>query len=154
MSRSVLAWPALAWLTMLPVGCDRTAPTAPTAGADCPTTSVSPAEFPPVSGAARIYGAPTPHIGAACLDAAALASRLVLYDDRAFALQYGRYGATVLPGEYRGTYRETASAIDFAWYTTTGAWSGTGALAGRTLSVRFRSPSGTELPGAVYTLIQ
>ena len=83
-------------------------PTAPT-GPAAPTASVPPnpeppppAEFPPVSGPARVYSEAQPLYPR-------YSSRYVLYEDGTFAFQMNH------PSEARGTYHVINERVTFRW---------------------------------------
>jgi hypothetical protein len=60
-------------------------------------------------------------------------SRYVLYDNGSFELQFsGGF-------EYRGTYKQSADTITFAWegWSVMGPWGATGIMSGDTLDVRY-----------------
>lgn len=109
-----------------------TAPTPPTAGVPPPVIAAPP--FPAVTKPARIYVATTDpsyvdyHGGT-------LKVRYVLYDDRAFVLQYtsARFGNF----EYPGTYVERNGEVFFDFGSSTGAWGATATITDRLLTVTY-----------------
>jgi hypothetical protein len=136
----------LTTIAILSAGCSggpRHFPTAPTAStsavAPAPTPGFEPnvaPPFPSVSKPARIYVAANEsrHVG---YHGGALQSRYVLYDDRAFTLQYAsaRFGHF----EYRGTYTESSGEVVFQWEgsSTAGPWGATGVLTEVSLTVSY-----------------
>jgi hypothetical protein len=112
---------------------------------------VGPAEFPPVSKPGRIYGSAAPLNYP--LQPYTLASRFVLHDDGTFVLQYGYPRAF----EYRGTYKESGSAITFEWegWSTAGPWGATGSLGDKALIVRYNEVMMlTDFEDAIYSLVE
>ena len=116
-----------------------TAPTASTTAAPAPAPAFQPnvaPPFPAVSKPARIYVAEkeSSYVG---YHGGALQSRYVLYDDRAFALQYtsARFGHF----EYRGTYAESNGEVVFHWEGSgsAGSWGATGVLTEASLTVSY-----------------
>ena len=121
---------ALVALMVLSNACrDLDRPTAPTSPAD-PTFRPPPGSgFPAVSRPARIYVA----VASPSYSLFEGATRYVLYDDGAFALQYSS------DLEYRGTYKEENALIAFQWegWSSAGPWGATGSLSEDSLTVRY-----------------
>jgi hypothetical protein len=79
-------------------------------------------------------------------------SRFVLYDNGAFALQYG--GAI---GQYRGGYTASNGVITFQWEgsSSAGPWGATGTLRDGSLTVQYNLIMGlSDFEDAVYGLKQ
>ena len=78
-------------------------------------------------------------------------SRLVLYDNGAFVLQY----ATLGPRGYRGGYTEVNGVITFEWedWNAASPWGATGALQGDSLRVQYNFiMQMSDFEDAVYAL--
>ena len=78
-------------------------------------------------------------------------SRLVLYDNGAFVLQYPTLGQ----GGYRGGYTEVNGMITFEWegWNAAGPWGATGILQGDSLRVQYDFiMQMTDFEDAVYAL--
>ena len=131
-------------IAILSAGCSdaaRPSPTAPTPTAIAPPRMppVEPAvapPFPAVSRPGRVYVATT-EPSYAGYHGGTLKSRYVLYDDRAFALQYAspRFGNF----EYRGTYTESNGEVVFQWEgsSAAGPWGATGVITEESLTVSY-----------------
>jgi hypothetical protein len=80
-------------------------------------------------------------------------SRLVLYDNGAFVLQYSSLGE----GGYRGGYNDANGVITFEWegWSSAGAWGATGTLKGDSLTVQYNVIMQlTDFEDAVYSLMR
>ena len=121
-------------------------PTAPTGPAP-PTASVAPprpalpppAEFPPVSGPARVYSDAQQPLYAP------YSSRYVLYDNGTFEFQMNH------PSGTGGTYETTGNVIIFRW-SGDDRWHSSGELTADTLMVRYNvQMQWTDFLDGVYT---
>jgi hypothetical protein len=77
-------------------------------------------------------------------------SRVLLYDNGAFVLQYDSLG-----GGYRGGYDETNGVIVFRWegWSSAGPWGATGTLTGDLLTVQYNLVMQmSDFEDAVYAL--
>lgn len=122
-------------LLLLAAGCGGGEPASPTSpsppAAGLPATPLPPPTFPPVSGPSRIF----------IFDRELVydvrdftkTSRFVLYDNRAFVLQY------ISGGEYPGRYAEANGVLTFQFegWSVAGAWDATGTLADELLTVQY-----------------
>jgi len=143
---------AVVTLTLL-AACGSSLPTSPS-GAMPPSVAIPPAAqpasvFPPLSGPSRTFAFerevsyPVSHY--------TKGSRLVLYDNGAFVLQY----LTLGPGGYRGGYTEVNGVITFEWegWSAAGPWGATGTLQGDSLRVQYNFiMQMTDFEDAVYVL--
>jgi hypothetical protein len=137
------------------VACGPSEPIAPTRPS-APTTTPDPApsprptkEFPPASGPSRTF------IFAGELKYPVRdytkKSRLVLYDNGAFELQF----PTIGPGGYRGGYTVTNDVISFEWegWSTAGPWAATGTITGESIAIQYNLiMQMTDFEDAVYAL--
>jgi hypothetical protein len=130
---------ALMAVVVIATACtDATLPTAPTSRiAGNPTSALpdTPRGFPVVSRPARIYVAV--NSPSYPMHGGPLASRYVLYDDGAFALQYSSANYPFF--QYLGTYRDANDLITFEWegWSVAGPWGATGSLSEESLVVRY-----------------
>jgi len=117
-----------------PVAPTRTDVTPPRADtpSEAALASVSPPPFPSVSRPARVYVAEKSPVYS--MHGSPLASRYVLFDDGAFALQYASANYPFF--QYLGTYKETDGVIVFSWEGCCG-WGATGSLEGDSLTVEY-----------------
>jgi hypothetical protein len=126
----------LVGLVLLSIACGRSTPTAPTASSQGPRVPLPPAppppNFPALSGLSRTFTFDRELTYR--LSDYTKQSRFVLYDNGAFALQYGSLGI-----EYRGGYTESNGVITFQWegWSTAGPWGATGTLKDGSLTVQY-----------------
>jgi hypothetical protein len=136
---------ALAALLGLAAACaDVTPPAAPYAipPAAPPGPAAAPpgAGFPELARAGDVYaeaGTPYGDLATRQFHGGALTSRLVLYRDGTFGLQFSsaRFG----PFEYGGSYVRSGASITFGWagWSTAGPWGATATVRGDTLRVEY-----------------
>lgn len=98
-----------------------------------PVPTPPPSNFPPLSGPSRVFV--FDHELTYPVRDYTRASRLVLYDNGAFALQYPSLGTVA----YRGGYSAANGEMTFEWegWSTAGAWGATAALTGDALTMRY-----------------
>jgi hypothetical protein len=144
----------LVGLVVLSIACGRSATTAPTASSQSPAVPSSPAptptNFPALSGPSRTFA--FDHELTYPVSDYTKQSRFVLYDNGAFALQYG--GAI---GQYRGGYTASNGVITFQWEgsSSAGPWGATGTLKDGSLTVQYNLIMGlSDFEDAVYGLKQ
>lgn len=142
---------AVAILLLVGTGCgssDTTSPYVPSNPVvSAPTKPYSP-NFPEPSGPARIFV--YDHALWDHPQSYTMLSRFVLYDNHAFALQFGSPS-----GAYLGGYTETAGVIIFDWegWSSAGPWGATGILKGDTLTVQYNLVMQlTDFEDAAYIL--
>jgi hypothetical protein len=147
---------AIAGLLLLAAGCQSTGPVAPAPStrSESPTPTPAPTPpptpvFPPLSGPSRTFvfdrGLTYQNV-----ENYTRTSRFVLYDDGAFALQYGTPAL-----EYRGGYTEANGVITFEWegWNVGGPWGASGTVTANTLTVQFNLIMQlTDFEDAVYVL--
>jgi hypothetical protein len=159
MSRTVRHVAVLLVLLVLSAGCGDSEPTLPpTVTSQLPELPAQPsppppppAHVPPLSGPARTFSFDrglsypvrdyTRH------------SRLVLYDNSAFVLQY--LDAAGVAGEYRGAYTEANGVLLFVWegWSSAGSWGATGTLKDNSLTVQYNEiMHHVDFDDAVYVL--
>ena len=121
--------------------------TQPSLGAPSPTPPT--AKFPPLSGASRTFvfdhSATTYQVSEYTAH-----SRMVLYDDGAFVLQYLTLSTN---NSYAGGYTESNGTMTFQWegWNIQGPWGATGTLAGDSLTIRYNEiMQYTDFEDAVY----
>lgn len=135
--------------------CGSSLPTSPTpTGAIQPSVAPAPiaqpvSVFPPLSGPSRTF------VFERALSYTVRdytkSSRLVLYDNGAFVLQYPILGAV----GYRGGYTEVNGVITFEWegWSSAGPWGATGALQGDSLTMQYNLiMQMTDFEDGVYAL--
>ena len=115
---------------------DSTTPYSPTAPPPPPVAPAGPpavvsSGFPALERAGDIYaevGAPYSYPASLQFHGGSIVSRLVLYRDRRFELQFSsaRFGFFA----YGGSYVRTGASIDFSWdgWSTAGPWGATGTV--------------------------
>ena len=133
--------------------CGVSLPTSPTAAIQPPVASLPAAPlvsvFPPLSGPSRTFAFER-ELSYPVRDYTR-SSRLVLYDNGAFVLQYPTLGT----GGYRGGYTEVNGAITFEWegWSAAGPWGATGTLRGDSLRVQYNFiMQMADFEDAAYTL--
>jgi hypothetical protein len=139
---------AIAVMLLLFAACGSSGPAAPTATNPPPTVpppTLPTTVFPPLSGPSRTFS--FDHELSYPVHDYTRQSRLVLYDNGAFALQY-----LSLSGEgYRGAYQDTNGVLVFEWQGGNG-WSATGILKAGSLTVRYNTwMSLSDFEDAVYS---
>jgi predicted small lipoprotein YifL len=133
---NALRYSALVVIVVLVASCGRSGPTSPTATrvAAVPPLEIPPAAttFPPLSGPSRTFVFDR-ELSNRVSDYTTK-SRIVLYDNGAFVLQF-----TSLSGEYRGGYTNTNGVIAFEWegWSSAGPWGATGIVNGDSLTVQY-----------------
>jgi hypothetical protein len=146
---------AVVVLLVLLSACGSSGPTSPTATNPSPAmsspTPPSVTDFPPLAGPSRTFvferGLLSP------VSDYTTQSRLVLYDNGAFVLQYPSLGE----GGYRGGYWDANGAITFEWegWSAAGPWGAAGTLKDASLTVRYNVIMQlTDFEDAVYVLMQ
>ena len=125
---------AVVVLLLLLAACGSSGPTSPT-GTNQPPIVPSPTppvtNFPPLSGPSRTFS--FDHELSYPVHDYTKQSRLVLYDNGAFALKYPSVGS----GEgYRGAYTDANGVIAFEWQGGN-SWSATGILKADSLTVQY-----------------
>ena len=143
-------------LVVLLAACGSSVPTSPTA-TTLPVLTLAtppPRSFPPLSGPSRTFVFDR-ELSYPVADYTRH-SRLVLYDNGAFVLQFPSLGE---PGErgYRGGYTEADGVITFEWegWSAAGPWGATGTLQGDSLRVQYnRIMQLTDFDDAVYALMR
>lgn len=116
-----------------------------------PPTPSSVAAFPPLSGPSRTFIFERELLYP--VTDSTMKSRLVLYDNGAFVLQYPSTGE----GGYRGGYSEANGALTFAWegWSAAGPWGAAGILTGDSLTLKFNPIMQlTDFEDAVYVLMR
>jgi hypothetical protein len=142
---------ALVFILMLSAGCGDSAPSSPTRTTLPPTAPPAPpsaTNFPPLAGPSRTFT--FDHALSYRVSGYTTQSRVLLYDNGAFVLQYDSLG-----GGYRGGYDETTGVIVFRWegWSSAGPWGATGTLTGDLLTVQYNLVMQmTDFEDAVYAL--
>jgi hypothetical protein len=134
--------------------CGSSLPTSPTGAiqppAALPSAAAAPVSvFPSLSGPSRTFAFER-EVSYPVRDYTK-GSRLVLYDNGAFVLQYPTLGAV----GYRGGYTEGNGVITFEWegWSAAGPWGATGTLQGDSLRVQYNFiMQMTDFEDAVYSL--
>jgi hypothetical protein len=112
-----------------------------------------PPTFPPLSGASRTFVYDHPASTAERLSEYTTHSRLVLYDDGGFVLQYPTLSAS---DGYRGGYTDSNGTVTFRWegWSIAGPWGATGTLVGDSLTIRYNEVMQlTDFEDAVYVRV-
>lgn len=134
-------------------GCSSPGPASPTDTRQPPVVASPlpspPTDLPPLSGPSRTFT----FASALSYPVSAFTkeSRLVLYENGAFALQYVKLGF-----EYRGKYSEANGVVTFEWKDSnySAPWGATGTVKDGTLTVRYNvSMQLSDFEDAVYALI-
>jgi hypothetical protein len=131
--------------------CGSSLPTSPTTAAQpfvVPATQPV-SVFPPLSGSSRTFAFER-EVTYPVSDYTK-GSRLVLYDNGAFVLQYPTLGS----GGYRGRYTEVNGVITFEWegWSAAGPWGAIGTLQGDSLLVQYSIyMQMSDFEDAVYAL--
>jgi hypothetical protein len=161
MLKAAIRRAALVGLLALSAACggsETTAPTAPTSTPVVPSQPPPPPplvrrDFPPLSGPFRTFVFEQ-GTGRRVSDYTRQ-SRFLLYDNRAFALQYP---SPPPGGEYRGEYSESNGVITFEWKDSWNAafpWGATGRLQDGLLTVQYNlMMQMTDFEDAAYRLTQ
>ena len=146
---------AVVVLLVLVSACGGSGPTSPTA--TNPNPAVSPSTPPPVTSFPPLSGPSRTFIFDRGLSLSVsdytMKSRLVLYDNGAFVLQYPSLGE----GGYRGGYRDANGAITFEWegWSAAGPWGAAGTVKGDSLTVQYNLIMQlTDFEDAVYVLMR
>ena len=142
-------------LLLLFAGCGSSGPTSPS-GTNQPSALPSPTpapatNFPPLSGPSRTFFFDRELLYP--VSGYTKKSRLVLYDNGAFVLQYPSLGE----GGYRGGYKDANGVIAFEWEGggIAGPWGATGTLKGDSLTVQYNlNMQLTDFEDAVYVLMR
>ena len=141
-------------LVVMTAACGRSGPTSPTATSQTPALPVSTpptvTTFPPASGPSRTFVFDR-ELSYPVSDYTK-ASRLVLYDNGAFLLQFPSLGE----GAYRGGYTDASGPVTFAWegWSVAGSWGAAGTLRGDSLTVQYNPiMQQTDFEDAVYVRI-
>ena len=134
---------------MLLAACGSSSPTSPTRtiqpSASGPVTPPTASLFPPLSGPSRAFFFDR-ELSHQVTDYTKK-SRVVLYDNGAFELQYPSLGVG-----YRGRHVDANGVITFEWEGT-GGWDATGTLQGDSLTVRYNlNMQLSDFEDAVYVL--
>ena len=140
---------AFAALLALFAACGSSGPTSPT-GTN-PFTTPFVLKFLPLSGPARTFIFDR-ELSFPVSDYTKT-SRLVLYDNGAFVLEYPKLGE----GGYRGRYKEASGVVTFEWegWSAAGPWGATGILKGESLTVQYNViMQQTDFEDAVYVLMR
>ena len=147
---------ALLAVLVVAIACGDSGPASPTATmapTAVPTpTGPPPRNFPPLSGPSRTFT--FDHELEYRVSDYTKNSRLVLYDNGAFVLQYPTLAGG---GGYRGGYTEANGAITFEWegWSVAGPWGATGTLKDGSLTIRYNQIMQlTDFEDAVYRLTQ
>jgi len=126
---------ALVALLVLSTACRGSSPVSPTGRNEpTPPRAPSPLNFPPPSGAARVFT--FDHELSYPVSDLTKTSRFVLYENGVFVLDFSACNC----GEgYRGGFTETNGVITFEWegWNIMGPWGATGRLDGDTLAVQY-----------------
>jgi hypothetical protein len=120
-----------------------TAPTAVTATLSTPTPAAS--VFPQLQGQSRAFN--FDRALSYPVSSYTRSSRMILYDNGAFVLEYPA-------GVYRGRYTEAGGAMNFLWegWSGAGPWGATGTIASETLTIEYNAVmSMSDFENAVYT---
>jgi hypothetical protein len=143
---------AVAVLLLLLAACGSSGPTSPTAinqFSALPAPTPPPvSNFPPLSGPSRTFVFDRELLYA--VTNYTKNSRLVLYDNGAFVLEYVSLG-----GGYRGRYTDASGVITFEWegWSSAGPWGATGSLRGDSLTMQYNLIMQlTDFEDAVYVL--
>jgi len=116
-----------------------------------PSPPISGVEFPPVLRPARVFGSPTPLLQFP-LTSITLASRVLLYDDRTFGVQYVPEIGPAF--EFTGAYTESGGQIEF----TFDRWprgSAVGSLSDHSLTIRYNLHLHmADFEDAIFTLTE
>ena len=138
-------------VVLLAIGACSGSPSAPSPGSGSQPSSAAPAPGPAPTPTPAPIGPSRTFDSATALTyplaAYTVASRYVLYDDGAFALEYPS-------SEYRGSYQESGGTLTFNWEGTSpaGAWGATGTIQNDHLVVRYNLVMQlTDFEDAVYT---
>ena len=116
-----------------------------------PSPPLSGVEFPPVPRPARVFGSPTPLLPYP-LTSITQASRVLLYDDRTFGVQYlPEIGPAF---EFTGAYTESGAQIEFR-FDRWPSGSAVGSLSDNSLTITYNLYLHlTDFEDAVYTLTE
>ena len=131
-------------------GCDSstiTVPTSPSVTVVPARTPAAPSNFPPLTGPGRVFV--FDHQSSYPVNSYTKDSRLVLYDNGAFELQYTGIGG------YPGKYTATNGVIVFEWqgWSLAGPWGATATLSGESLTMQYNLIMQlTDFEDAVYVL--